>query len=119
MTKAIIAKRHREERRAIRVRAKLSGTTERPRLSVFRSLKHISAQLIDDTTSKTLATATDLEVKGGKATKTEVAMEVGKLLAKKATEKKIVTAIFDRGSFKYHGRVKAVAEGAREGGLQF
>jgi len=119
MTKAIINKRHREERRAIRVRSKLHGTKERPRLSVFRSLKHISAQLIDDTTSKTLAAATDLEIKAKKATKTEVAMEVGKLLAKKAAEKKIVTAIFDRGSFQYHGRVKAVAEGAREGGLQF
>lgn len=111
-------KKQRVERRHQRVRAKISGTAERPRLSVYRSLDHIYAQLIDDTTGKTLVSAKDLEVDAKKfKTKTEKATEVGKLLADKAKEKKISQAVFDRGSFRYHGRVKALAEGARENGL--
>lgn len=118
MSNLLINKRKRQTQRQNRVRSVLFGTAVRPRLSVFRSLKHISAQLIDDASSKTLASATDFEIKG-KKTKTEVAMAVGELLAAKAADKKITEAIFDRGPNKYHGRVKAVAEGARQGGLKF
>ncbi|MFA5125004.1 MAG: 50S ribosomal protein L18 [Patescibacteria group bacterium] len=107
----------RVERRAQRVRAKVSGTAGCPRLSVYRSLSHIQAQLIDDANSKTIVAATDLEVKV-KGGKTEKSQAVGKLLAEKAKEKGIACAVFDRGQFKYHGRVKALAEGAREGGLK-
>ncbi|MFA6594499.1 MAG: 50S ribosomal protein L18 [Candidatus Buchananbacteria bacterium] len=107
----------RVERRAKRVRAKVSGTAVCPRLSVYRSLSHIQAQLIDDVSGKTLVAATDREIKA-KAGKTDKAQAVGKLLAEKAKTLGIATAVFDRGRFKYHGRVKALAEGAREGGLK-
>ena len=110
-------KNQRLERRHKRVRVKVSGTAERPRLSVYRGLTHIYAQLIDDTKGLTLASAKDLEVKGGK-TKTEKAFEVGKLLGERAKAKNITEAVFDRGIFRYHGRVKAVADGAREAGLK-
>lgn len=105
-----------------RIRAKISGTKEQPRLSVFRSNKHIFLQLIDDSSQKTLVSASDLKINppaGGKGTKTEIAKEVGKELAKLAKAKKIKKVVFDRGGYKYHGRVKASAEGAREGGLNF
>ncbi len=105
-----------------RIRAKISGTKEQPRLSVFRSNKHIFLQLIDDSSQKTLVSANDLKINppaGGKGTKTEIAKEVGKELAKLAKAKKIKKVVFDRGGYKYHGRVKASAEGAREGGLNF
>jgi len=95
-----------------RVRAKISGTGKVPRLCVFRSHQYIYAQLIDDEKGKTIAVAT------GKAN-IDKAKKVGKLIAKKALEKKIEKVIFDRGGYQYHGRVKAVAEGAREGGLKF
>ena len=104
-------------RRAGRVRAKISGTSECPRLSVFRSLNSIYAQLIDDTSGKTVASASDKEVKI-KGNKTAKAQAVGKLLAEKAVAKGITRVVFDRGVFKYHGRVKALAESAREGGLK-
>lgn len=104
------------ERRHKRVRAKISGTAQRPRLSVYRSLSHIYAQLIDDTKGITLVSAKNSEIKAG-GKKTEQAMAVGKLLAEKAKAKNISQAVFDRGAFKYAGRVKALAEGAREGGL--
>lgn len=91
--------------------------SDKPRLIVYRSLKHIHAQLVDDTVSKTLVAASDLSIKKGK--KTEKAREVGKLLAQKALEKNIKICVFDRSGYRYHGRVKQVAEGAREGGLQF
>jgi len=110
------------ERRHKRVRAKVFGTKERPRLYVFRSNKHIYSQMIDDEKGKILAAANDLELKpaiSSKKIKSDKAKEVGKLIAKKALEKKIETAVFDRGGYKYHGRVKALAEGAREGGLRF
>ncbi|MFA6534428.1 MAG: 50S ribosomal protein L18 [Patescibacteria group bacterium] len=103
-------------RRQHRVRAKISGQPEQPRLSVFRSLKHIAAQLIDDQTGRTLAMADDHELKGKKMVKAEA---VGKLLAERATKLGIKRAVFDRGSYKYHGRVKALADGARAGGLEF
>lgn len=106
-----------KERRQIRVRRKITGTNKCPRLSVFRSGKHISAQLIDDENAETLASASDLTIKEG--TKTAKAMVMGEELAKKALKLKIKKVIFDRGSYKYHGRVEAVAEGARKGGLEF
>ncbi len=106
------------QRRHGRVRAKISGTATCPRLSVFRSNKGMYLQLIDDENGVTLASASVLEIKS-KEGKSVVGQELGKLIAKKAKEKKIETVVFDRGSYKYHGRVKAVAEGAREGGLKF
>ena len=110
-------KNQKRERRHQRVRAKISGTAIRPRLSVYRSLSHIYAQLINDELGITLVSAKDIGVKTGK-TKTEKAFEVGKLLAQKAKEKGISQAVFDRGRFHYHGRIKALAEGAREAGLK-
>ncbi len=101
-----------------RVRSRVSGTSIRPRLSVFRSGKHIYAQLIDDATGKTLSAASSAELKS-KTKKTDASGEVGKLLAERAKAKNIASAVFDRGGYRYHGRVKALAEGAREGGLQF
>src|SRR2546422_8673181 len=114
-------KRDLRERRKVRIRFKVSGSTERPRLSVYRSLNHIYAQVIDDVTGKTLAAASTLspELKDGKGKKKDLAKEVGKLVAKKCQEAKIETVVFDRNGFMYHGRVAAVAEGAREGGLKF
>jgi len=89
-------------------------------LCVFRSLRHIYAQLIDDKEGKTLVSASDLEIKKKKGVKkTEIAKEVGKLIAKKAVAQKIKKVVFDRGGYKYHGRVKNLADGAREGGLEF
>ena len=105
-------KNSRDQRRKNRVRAKITGTGERPRLAVSRSNKNISAQLIDDTKGVTLATASS---GAGVAN----AKKAGTTLAKKAEAKKISTVVFDRGGNKYHGRVKALAEGAREGGLKF
>jgi len=101
-----------------RVRSQVVGTAKRPRLSVFRSGAHIYAQLIDDTAGKTLASASSLEVKS-KAKKSGLSLEVGKLIAKKGLELKIADVVFDRGGYKYHGRVKVLAEAAREGGLKF
>ena len=111
-------KQAQKKRRHKRVRIKLSGSSVRPRLSVYRSLSHIYAQLIDDVSGKTLASAKDTEIVK-KATKSEKSAEVGKLLAQKAVKVGISEVVFDRGSYKYHGRVKALADGAREGGLKF
>jgi len=102
-------------RRALRVRAKIHGTAKLPRLSVFRSLRYISAQLINDDNGKTLVAASD---KGLSGNKTDKAKAVGKALATIAKEKKISRAVFDRASYRYHGRVKALADGAREAGLE-
>ena len=103
-----------------RVRGKVSGTPERPRLNVFRSETNIYAQVIDDTTGKTLASASSLEKSFScDGTKTDAARKVGELVAERAKAKGIEAAVFDRGGYLYHGRVKALAEGAREGGLQF
>jgi len=114
-------------RRQRRVRAKVKGTSERPRLSVFRSAAHIYAQLIDDTTGKTLASASDLAVEkktlakegGERNAKVAVAFAVGKMVAEAAQKAKVETVVFDRNGFAYSGRVAALAEGAREGGLKF
>ena len=101
----------------MRNRAKLSGTPKRPRLAVFRSNKNVSLQLIDDKSGKTIAAASTKELTPGKKTKTQEAFEVGELLAKRAKEVKINTAVFDRRFYKYHGRVRAAADGVRKGGL--
>ena len=101
-----------------RVRSRVLGSKDRPRLSVFKANRHIYAQLIDDGAGKTLVSASSLEVKS-KAKKTDIAKEVGKLMATKALAKKIKAVKFDRGGFAYHGRIKALADGAREGGLEF
>jgi large subunit ribosomal protein L18 len=107
-------------RRHRRVRKKISGTAERPRLVVHRSNRGIFAQLVDDDAGRTLASASWLSLrKGFKGTKTEQAAEVGKLLAKAAKGAGVGQVVFDRGGFLYHGRVKALADAAREGGLEF
>jgi large subunit ribosomal protein L18 len=111
--------REARKRRHRRVRSKLSGTAERPRLAVFRSNRGIEGQLIDDVEGKTLAAASWLHLKGFKGNKSEQAAEVGKLLAQRAKDAGIETAVFDRGGYLYHGRVKALADAAREGGLEF
>jgi large subunit ribosomal protein L18 len=108
-----------KKRRRARIRAKIIGTKAKPRLNVFRSLKHLYAQIIDDLAGKTLVFASDLELKNKKGTKLEKAKAVGELIAQKAKEKKIKKVVFDRAGYKYHGRIKAVAEGARAGGLEF
>ncbi len=113
----MLKKKEKRLRRHKRVRAKISGTAKVPRLCVFRSLKHIYGQLIDDQKGKTLISVSDWEIEK-KSKKTSLAEEVGKLLAKKARGKKITKAVFDRAGYKYHGRVKALAEGARVGGLK-
>jgi len=104
-------------RRHLRLRNKVKGTTERPRLVVFRSLKHIYAQLVDDTLGRTVATVSDLGIEQGK--KGERATEVGKLIAERAKKAGITRVVFDRAGYRYHGRVKAVADAARKGGLEF
>ena len=111
-------------RSKIKIRKKVFGVAEKPRLSVYRSLNNVYAQVIDDSTGKTLASASSLsaeikeELKNvkGKVAKSKL---VGSLLAKKAAESKVTTVIFDRNGYRYHGRVQAIAEGAREGGLKF
>lgn len=104
------------DRRKRRVRSKVIGSQARPRLSVYRSSRFIYAQLIDDGKNVTLAAANDKKMKP-KTSKIARAAEVGKELAAKARAKKITTAVFDKGAYKYHGRIKALCEGAREGGL--
>jgi large subunit ribosomal protein L18 len=107
-------------RRHRRVRGKITGTAERPRLAVFRSNTGIYAQLIDDAAAQTLASANWLQLKKGfKGTKSEQAAEVGKLLAANAKKAGVEKCVFDRAGYLYHGRVKALADGAREGGLSF
>ncbi len=105
------------QKRAHRVRTKLRGTSLRPRLCVFRSSKHLTAQIIDDKKQQTLVSASDLEVKGKSGM--ERAKLVGKLVADRAAKKKVLEVAFDRGAYAYHGLVKSLAEGAREGGLKF
>ena len=109
--------------RHVRVRRKVVGTSERPRLSVFRSLHHIYAQVIDDTRGVTLASASSLEgeLREGRngQKKAEVSTRVGALVAERARSNGIQSVVFDRGGYKYHGRVKALADAAREGGLEF
>ena len=115
----VLTTREARVRRHRRVRKQISGTSERPRLVVFRSNRGIAAQLVDDHAGKTLAAASWLDVRDAKGAKTDQAAEVGKLLAENAKAAGVKTAIFDRGGYLYHGRVMALADAAREGGLQF
>ena len=119
----MISKRDKAAKRVARqkrVRAKVTGTEARPRLSVFRSLNNIYAQLIDDTKGVTIASASTLDKEvNTKASNIEAAKEVGTLIAKRAAENKIETVVFDRNGYLYHGKIKALAEAAREAGLKF
>lgn len=110
-------KKVKRETRHLKVRKNIKGTTERPRLAVFKSAQHIYAQIIDDTKGVTLVAESDLKL--DKGTKTEKAAVVGENLAKKALKAKVGKIVFDRGGFKYHGRISALAAGARKGGLEF
>jgi len=117
---AVLTKPEARARRHKRVRGKVYGTAERPRLVVFRSNAGIEAQIVDDVEGKTLAGATWLHLKKSfKGNKTQQAAEVGKLLAERAKQANLESVIFDRGGYLFHGRVKALAEAAREGGLKF
>ena len=116
---ATLTVREARRRRHRRVRGKVAGTAERPRLVVTRSNRGIVAQLVDDASGRTVASASWLQVRSFKGNKTAQAAEVGKLLAQKAKEAKVGSAVFDRGGYLYHGRVKALADAAREGGLKF
>jgi large subunit ribosomal protein L18 len=118
-----MAKLSSQQRRKYRIRNKISGTEERPRLSVFRTARHIYAQVIDDATGQTVATASTLsgDLKGGLDGDDKIARakKVGALIAKSCIDKKVDRVVFDRNGFLYHGRIKALAEAAREAGLQF
>jgi large subunit ribosomal protein L18 len=117
----MIEKREKRIQRHNRVRGRISGNKDCHRLCVFRSAIHIYAQLIDDDAKKTLVSVKDIEVKKDQNDKGKIgiAFKVGELIAQKAQEKKITKIVFDRGGYKYHGRVKSLAEGARQGGLKF
>jgi len=119
----MINKDNRQEsrvRRHLRIRKKVSGTAERPRLSVYRSEKNIYAQIIDDVAQRTLVSASTIDKDfNGLGSNKEAAKEVGKLVAQKAIEKGIKSVVFDRGGYIYHGRIQELAEGAREAGLEF
>ncbi len=114
----MVTKTDRRNKIKLRVRGKIQGTTERPRLTVFRSNKQIYAQVIDDLTGKTLAAASSLKL-GDKAPKKEIAAKVGELVAKAAQEAGVTSVVFDRNGYLYHGRVKELADAARKGGLKF
>jgi large subunit ribosomal protein L18 len=115
----VVTKREQRLRRRRRVRARVSGTAERPRLSVFRSNRGIFAQLIDDRAGHTVAAVNWIEPELRKLSATEQAKKAGELLAERAKAAGVETCVFDRGGYQYHGRVKALADGAREGGLAF
>src|SRR4051794_5203283 len=121
MTKIVPHRLSSREKRHRRVRATVIGTPERPRLNVYRSLNHIYAQVIDDSKGHTLAAAStnESEMRSQEATKVDQAKAVGKLVAQRATEAGIKSVVFDRGGYQYHGRIKALADGAREAGLDF
>ncbi|GAB6123142.1 50S ribosomal protein L18 [Dysgonomonas termitidis] len=114
----MVTKTDKRNKIKLRVRGKISGTTERPRLTVFRSNKQIYAQVIDDLTGKTLAAASSLKI-ADKAPKKEIAAKVGELIAKNAQEAGVTTVVFDRNGYLYHGRIKELADAARNGGLKF
>ena len=116
-----LSKEDRRQRLRFRIRKTVSGTEQRPRLAVFRSNKEIYAQLIDDVNGKTITAASsrDKDIDASKVNKTEAAKLVGKAIAEKAVKAGVETTSFDRGGYLYHGRVKSLAEGAREGGLKF
>ena len=115
----VVTKRQRRLRRRRRVRARITGTTQRPRLSVYRSNRGVFAQLIDDGKGHTVAAVNWIEPELRKLTASEQAKRAGELLAERAKAAGVETCVFDRGGYQYHGRVKALAEGAREGGLVF
>jgi large subunit ribosomal protein L18 len=115
----VLTNRQRRLKRRRRVRARVNGTAERPRLSVYRSNKGVFAQLIDDTKGQTLAAVNWIEPDLRKLTASEQAKKAGELLAERAKKAGVKSCVFDRGGYQYHGRVKALAEGAREGGLAF
>jgi len=124
----MLEKQNKRQKRHKRVRSKIFGTASRPRFCVFRSLNHTYAQLIDDEKGKTLISASDAEIKkisskipeGKKlGQKSKKSYELGRLIAQKATQKKLENVVFDRSGYKYHGRIKALAEGARAEGLKF
>jgi len=115
--KKVNLKNKQQARRLVRIRKKISQVSDRPRLTVFRSNVNIYAQIIDDAKAVTLVSASSHETKDAK--KLDQAMSVGKLIAEKAKAAKITKVVFDKGAYKFHGRVKALAESAREGGLQF
>jgi len=115
----VVTKRQQRLRRRRRVRSRISGTAARPRLSVFRSNRGVFAQLIDDTNGHTLAAVNWIEPELRKLTATDQAKKAGELLAERAKAAGVETCVFDRGGYQYHGRVKALADGAREGGLAF
>jgi large subunit ribosomal protein L18 len=115
----VLTKPQRRLRRRKRVRAKIRGSAERPRLSVFRSNRGIFAQLIDDDAGRTITAADWTEPELKDLDRMEQAKRAGELLAKRATDAGVQTCVFDRGGYRYHGRIKALAEGAREGGLKF
>jgi len=119
--KKVVSRNARRARRHLRVRKKVSGTADRPRLVVYRSLKHMEGQLVDDLAGKTLAGVSTraVTVDGDEAGKTAASREAGRKLAEKAKEAGIEKVVFDRGGYRYHGRVKAFADGARDGGLEF
>ncbi len=119
MKRSSLKKQAKRERRIARIKSRVRGTTSRPRLAVARTLKHIYAQIIDDSTGKTLVAASDKDVKAKGKKPIAVATEVGTALAERAKAKKIAAVVFDRRDRKYHGRVKALADGARAGGLMF
>jgi large subunit ribosomal protein L18 len=110
-----------QAKRHLRVRKKVTGSPQRPRLVVNRSARHMFAQLVDDTAGRTLASASSLgaDIRGGDGDKTAKARQVGELLARRAAEAGITTVVFDRGGYAYHGRLAALADAAREGGLDF
>ena len=114
----MLKKQIQRKSRHARIRARVHGTAERPRLLIFRSNQHLYAQLVDDTTGRVIAAVSDLKLKG-KKTGVELARVVGVALAKEAIRRKISKAVFDRGGYKYHGQVAALAQGARETGLTF
>lgn len=116
----VVKRKDNRERRRVKIREKIRGTEKKPRLSVFRSIKYTYAQLVDDKAGKTLVDISDaVKELSKKGTKAEASYETGKLLAERAVKKGIKEAVFDRGGYKYHGRLKKLAEGARDGGLKF
>jgi large subunit ribosomal protein L18 len=118
--KKVVSRNARRARRHLRVRKKVSGTADRPRLVVYRSLKHMEGQLVDDLAGKTLVgVSTRVVTPGDEAGKTAASREAGRKLAEQAKEAGIEKVVFDRGGYRYHGRVKAFADGARDGGLEF
>lgn len=117
--KHLASKEAARRKKKLRIRKQVNGTPERPRLCVFRSARHIYAQLIDDTKGVTLVTASTQDIEGLKGANKDVATKIGKEIATRALSKNIKSVVFDRNGFLYHGRVKALADGAREAGLDF